>query len=363
MANQIIDIGSFLESAKQDVSLANDFALQEEELSREYSRVEKELQSEKKALLSQIDSTIARRRAEVTHSFETELNTTQDKLDKAKNKRQKEKNVKVKSRIGDETAELMKENQDLKRKIKDAFKKDKVPAYCNSNWYFSLFFPSNIGDFLKLLFVFLLFYAAVPIGLYYYIPLRKIYHLAIIYLLCIFVFGGIWAMIHNFTKLRHLETLKHCKNLRKTIKNNKKKMDLIKKSIKGESDDSVYALDDFDNEIERIENEMKLVLLRRQQAIDNFEHETKPALTKELQENVRPIFAQKESELLALKEQLDEVSSQRKLKSMFIADKYEGYLGREFLNTEKLDRLIYIFEEGEYNSISELLEQYRNRLE
>lgn len=363
MANQITNVKSFLESAKQEVTLANELALQEDGLVQEFNKAEKAVQSEKKSLAALIESTISKRRSEITSSFDAELNTTLDKLNKAKSRRQKEKDAKVKHRIGDETADLMKENQDLKHRIKDMFKKDKVPAFCNSDWYYSLFFPSNVGDFLKLLVLFMIFYAAVPLGIYYWIPERRIYHLAIIYLVCIFVFGGIWAIVHNLTKLRHLETLKNCKNLRRTIRNNKKKMVLIKKSIKGESDDSVYALDDFDREIIRIENELNLVRERRQKAIDTFEREIKPAITEELQNASRTAMEKSEAEFANVKAKLEEVSSQRKIKSMFIADTYEGFLGREFLNPDKLDRLIHICEEGEFNSVSEVLEQYRSRNE
>lgn len=363
MANQMIDLRGFLESAKQDIMLGKELAKQEEGLRVEYTRLEKSIQSEKKALNTQIESTIARRRAEVSNSFDMELNSTREKLEKVRGKRQKEKKVKVKGRISDETADLIKENQDLKRRIKDEFKKDKVPFFCNSNWYFSLFMPSNVFDFLKLFLLFLIFYGIVPLGIYYYIPNRKVYYLVIIYLACVFVFGGIWAIFAGLTKLRHLETLKLVRNLRKTIRNNQKKMDLIKKGIKSESDDSVYALEDFDVEIRQIENELNLVQQRRQQAIDTFENETKIAISNELQNTSKPVLDQLESEFANIKTQLEEVGSQRKIKTMFIADRYEGYLGREFMNTDKLDRLIHICEEGEFQSISELLEQYRNRLE
>ena len=47
-------------------------------------------------------------------------------------------------------------------------------------------------------------------------------------------------------------------------------------------------------------------------------------------------------------------------KRMYMTDTYESYLGREFLNVEKIDGLKRLIESGEASNISEAIERYKN---
>ena len=45
---------------------------------------------------------------------------------------------------------------------------------------------------------------------------------------------------------------------------------------------------------------------------------------------------------------------------MYMTNTYEAYLGREFLNAEKIDGLKSLIESGEASNISEAIELYKN---
>ena len=81
----------------------------------------------------------------------------------------------------------------------------RVPSFCNSRWYFALFMPAHFGEYLAFLAAVLICFLAIPYGIYMLIPGRQPLYLAGIYFAVIVVFGGIYILLTNRTKARHLE--------------------------------------------------------------------------------------------------------------------------------------------------------------
>jgi hypothetical protein len=356
------NLSEFLNEAKANLQEVIVLEKDENDLKLEVSKLKDNIEANRKALNVKIDNTLKSRMSELTKTYDAEINSIRNKLNKEKSSRKKEKNTKVKGRIVDETSELKSANKDIKRRIKDELKKEKVPLFCNSNLYYSIFFPRSLFDYLRLLILFIICYAVIPIGVYLLFFAKNYMYLILIYIVCVVVFGGIYILINNTTKLKHLQTLKYCQSLKMDIERNKKKIKLITKGIVNDRDDTIYELEGFDTQIKYLEDEFNAVVKKRQEAVDTFESTTKKTIVDELTNVELPKFNELESEYKAKNEQLQSISAKRKEKALYITDNYEIYLGKDFLNFEKLDILLEIVNENEISSISEAIKIYHDRL-
>ena len=70
-----------------------------------------------------------------------------------------------------------------------------------------------------------------------------------ILLAIVLVFGGLYIVIGNMTKDKHLAVLKEAGLIRRQIAKNKKKMKSTQKGIKKEKTEEHYDLSTFDSEL------------------------------------------------------------------------------------------------------------------
>ena len=70
--------------------------------------------------------------------------------------------------------------------------------------------------------------------------------------------------------------------MRKNIKNNEKRIALIRRGIKNDNDDSRYHLEEFDAEIDRLENLHEDVQERQKKALEEFEGNIKQGIQQEI---------------------------------------------------------------------------------
>lgn len=361
MAQTITDFNTFLQDAKETVSELTDFEKKEEELRQEENRLERFLESEKKAVADGIALTVKRRREEISSSYDNEINKAQDKLKKIRSKREKAKNQGVKERIQEETTELHTHNRELKVRMKTLFQKEHVPGMCSSSFYYSLYFPHSFKEYLTLLLTIAVCFLVVPYGLYMMLPDKKTMFLVGIYFVCILVFGGIYTLVGNKTRGRHLEALKEGRAIRTEIMSNNRKIKIISSSIRKDGNDAVYNLEKYDDEIAQIEQDLDAIAGKKKDALSTFENVTKTIISDEITGNSK-------EKMDNLTSELEEVSGRRrytetmvKEKRLYITDTYESYVGKEFLHADRLEELRMILQTGDAANISEAIEVYRNR--
>lgn len=165
MAQAITDYGKFLAEARDAVYRVNCDSRTAQQLSAEESRREKELASVKKEVADTISRTIRSRRDEIDTSYDREIARGQEKLKKARTRREKAKDKGVKERIAEETSQLKDHNRDLKVQLKTTFKKDRVPAFVNSTFYYALYYPRGLKELGIGLVTFLICFLALPLSL------------------------------------------------------------------------------------------------------------------------------------------------------------------------------------------------------
>ena len=363
MEQNTINYPAFFEAAKQALRDRDELKLQEENLRDACESIEKDLEAENKQKNDAIALTIKKRQSEVTKTYDSEIEAGEAKLKKAGARREKAKSIGVKERITQETAALNAENRELAENIKTLFKNNNVPGICNTNLYYTIFFPHRFFDFVKLIILFALIFALLPYGIYYFMPYKKPIYLIIIYVAIVLIFGGLYIAIGNATKLKHLDILLNGRRIRDEIDLNKKRIKTITKNILRDKNESRYNLAEFDDEISHINQELADTTMKKKEALQNFENVTKNIITDEITENARPRLEELIKRLSETKAKLRDTESKRKSKVLEITDNYEMYLGKEFLNEEGIDALAEIMAHGTATNISEAIDEYHKREE
>ena len=194
----------------------------------------------------------------------------------------------------------------------------------------------------------------IPCGIYKLLPEQKTLYLAMIYGVDVVVFGGLYILIGNWTKDRHLAALQEGRSIRSLIAANNRKIAVITSSIRRDRSEALYDLEKYDDEISQMEQDLEETAKKKKDALNTFENVTKTILTDEITGNSR-------AKLEQLKEGHQEVESRLHYTEIFITDTYECYLGKEFLNPEKLDALKHILDNSTAVNLSEVIAEYRER--
>lgn len=359
MVQTITDYVGFLAQARQAVEELSLLRDREEKLGQEERRLERELEAHKKHINDTIQQTTRKRLEEVSSSYDKEIAGDQERLKKARQKREKAKNQGVHARIKEETEELHAHNSELKTQMKTLFQQGHVPSFCKSGFYFSLYFPRRFKEFLCFFLWLALCFGAIPGGVYYLIPEHRPLYLALIYVLTILIFGGAYVLVGNKTKLRHMEALKEGRKIRDIIQSNQKKIRVITTSIRRDRDEARYNLEKFDDEIARIEQELLEITNKKKDAVNTFEQVTKTIISDEIETNNRARLEELQTGFESVSKDLREAQTQIKEKTLEVTDRYEPYLGKEFLDALKISELSSFIQNKSAENLTEAMDIYR----
>lgn len=353
------DCLTFLAEARDALDELSVMIDREKQLRADEERLEKTLEMEKKAVADNIRLTVKKRSEEISASYDKEIVKGQDRLKRVRSKREKAKSQGVKDRIEEETETLRDYNRELKLKMKSLFQQKHVPRYCRSSLYYCLYFPRWFKEFLVLLGMILIFFLAVPCGVYYLMSSRQPLYLAGIYLLDILLFGGAYVMVGNKGKLHNLETLKDGRKIKDQIHSNNKKIKVIISTIRKDRNESLYNLEKYDDEIAQAEQELTRVTEQKKEALNSFESVTKVILSDEIMHNNQERLDSLQTEYEQAKEQLRMTETQVKERRLYITDHYGMYLGSDLLEPLKIAELTTLIQEDKAKNLSEAVEVYK----
>ena len=151
---------------------------------------ERELEAAGRAVTDAVNQTVRKRLEEISSSYDKEIAKGQDRLKKARAKREKAKSRGMKERIAEETSELREHNRDLKVQMRTLFQKERVPSFCNSTFYYALYYPGGLKEIALFLLTLTVCFLAVPCGIYFFLlPERHMWYLAAVYFLDVLLFG------------------------------------------------------------------------------------------------------------------------------------------------------------------------------
>lgn len=323
-------------------------------------KLEKNVKDLEKDISDEILNTTKKRRQEIEDTFDKQIDKIRARIKKTRDKRDKSKSSKVSERIVIETASLKEENSQLKLETKTIFKQKHVPAFCNTKYYYALYLPRSFADFLMILGTLLITLYVIPCGIYFFIlPEEKVIYLILIYIITVLIFGGLYLMVGDRTKDKHLEEIKQVKGLRDKIRVNNKKASVIKKNILKDRDESRYGLENFDEELGKLEKETAEIAEQKKVALGTFDNTTSQVIGTEIK-------GEHEEQLVGLKTQYQRVSGESnkagdmiKALTIKIASEYEPFIGKDLMTLDRLDALINIIQAGSAGSVSEAVAFYK----
>lgn len=364
MENAILYAGvEELNTIKEHVMEYNGYQDRNLELKKEEQRLGKLLAGKEKDLSDETETTLKKRKNEIVASYEGQIANLNARNKKVKAKKDKAKGMKVSERISEETSELREENMALATEIKAKRKADKMPRFCDTTLFYGMFLPKSLLEFVVFLAAMLLVFLALPFGVYYVFFAERFGELALafIYLITILVFGGLYLLLNNKIKERHLETMREIRGLRHQYRKNQRSIRKIQKGIKKDSDESTYGLEQYDDELMEIESEIRRIAEEEKDAVNTFEGTTSVQIREEIK-------GRYQAELDSLRKKYEETcadqkKAEEKVKeyTLLLSRQYEAYLGKEMMTVEKLDRLIGRIEKGEASNIGEALALEKNK--
>lgn len=361
MTQPAIDQNTLLAEARQAVENLDRMKAERSQLDVEEKQLRRQLEAERKAAEDSIALTVKKRREEINSSYDKEIARGQDRLKKARQKREKAKNQGMRDRIAEETAQLHAHNRELKIQMKGLLQKERLPRFCGSTWYYALYMPRSLREMGILAAFILIFFAAVPWGIYLLIgeAVRKSWMLILIYLLDILITGGIYLTVGNHTKMGHPEAVRQGRLIRDTIHANQKKIRVITNTIRRDRNEAIYDLEKYDDEISRTEQDLTELTRKKQEAINTFDTVTQNIISDEIWNNSREKIERLEEELTRKEQRLQAEDQQIKDLSLEITDKYEIYIGKEFMQPDRLAELERLIRSGQAANLSDAISQYK----
>lgn len=361
MEPMITDYVKFLSEAREAVYRLNSDTDAEARLRIQEGQQQRELEAVKKEIEESIARTIKQRTEEISSSYDKEIGKEQERLKRARARREKAKSKGVKERIADETKALRDENRDLQLQMKTWFQKDRVPGFFRSSFYYTVFYPSGLKEYALFLLTMIICFLAIPCGIYFLIPGRKLWQLILIYFLDVLLLGGFYIKLGNFSRRHYEEALRHGRAFRSSLRTNRRKMASIARDIKRDGNEDIYNLEKFDDEISCVEQELFQISKKKKEALVSFENVTKNIIADEIQGSRKSQLEQLESQLQETENALLSLEKAIKDQNIYITDIYGPYLGKEFLEPDKLEELSKLISDGVAANITEAIEIVNRR--
>lgn len=330
-----------------------------EELAKSLSALTKEIESKKKEMNAEIDSTMKARQAEIENTYNKEITELNKSKKKIQNDKAKVKSAKVSERMGSETEEMYGKIKSLKLEINSRVREYRLPGMCKHKLFYAVFMPHTFLDIVFLIAAFIVLFLLLPCTVFTLLdgkPFGPTFTPAIVYVVDIVLFGGLYMLINNLVKDKHSNEVKGIGELLNQIRDMKKRIRHVKRSIQLDTDESGYGLESYDVELKEMEAKLNGLSADEKAALETFSSETKPMLTNEIKRKY-------ESTIEALSGKYNEQSAEYKQVSetirndaLVLSTNYEAQLGKSNMTVAVMDRLLSYMESGKASTIAEALE-------
>lgn len=324
---------------------------------REFSR---DVEDQKRSIQASIDTKIKQSSAAICAGFNKSIDEERAKLKDIQSDRERAKDAGVKERISTETAHLRHENEKLKSRIKESFKTNGVPAYCNNAVFMMMFRTTGIFQYLIYFLLLTVFYAVIPTVALIVFKLQAQY-IIIYYFVCILIQSFVGKVVYKKTIMEHFATLDEAARMQSDIKDNNKRIKRISKRIRKDKSEEMYGLEEFDNRINEVRDNIKNIENQKALALQNFEKNVKPNIIIELEAVNKNKIDAMDKRLSDMNEKYNHLDELIKQKRMYISSNYEAYLGKEVFDIDKLLKLQKIIKSGQADTIAKALSVYESK--
>lgn len=320
----------------------------------------KELESTQKEKKDETDSKIKASIDAISEGYDKSINANKDKIKAVTARRDKAKMAGVKERINAETASLRAENEDLSSQINEAFIHENISKFCNGRIFVAIFNAKRVVDYIIDIAILMVMLIAVPVGLYL-VPCIPEFVLLLYGVIVSLFFVIIIKCMYRGIIIPHKETIYAAQDTKNRIIENKKRIKKIEKNIRKDKNEDMYGLDEYDTDINNLHDDIVKIESEKQEALDEFEKTTKADILEEIDERYQNKIDNMETELSKKKEEFNSLDDLVKKQRIYISSNYEAYLGKEFINIDKLTELKSIMKSGSADTISQAMAVYNNR--
>ncbi len=352
-----------LEHARLAVQINNEKKQELLELEARLSKKEKELENQKRYMVDKVESAIKERRSALKRDLDVQVEAANKKLKSADKKKKKAKDEAVNERIKSNTLSIREDTKKRKDENKALFKAYKVPGFCNTSYYYSMFAPRRLKDIVTILITAIITLGVVPNVVCLLLQRESLVLRIIVYCLVIIIFVLLYILVyittHSGNKAEAI--IKGRANVDAAYAN-KKQVKKITRNIKSDEDESQYNLQEFDKEIEHFQGEYTEVSKKRDDALRAFDKETAPAIKEEIEKDCKAALEELKKEYESLKQIYGEKEETVKQVSAELNETYGVYLGKKNLSEEKINELIAIIKDGKAQTIMQALDQLNGEL-
>lgn len=345
-----------LKQAKAAITRANKLAdemLESEKLVRSN---DKDVESNKKYMKDKIESTVKSRRDELVKSHDTIIAEAKKELKNIEKDRRNAKAKAINTRISGETDSFSNENKKLRGQVKTLFKQAKIPGFLNNRLFYALFYPKTILDFLILALVAILSIAVIP-NLVIYLIKTTTFIKILIYIGIVLLFLAVYFIIMVSARGSAKEAaVEKARAIRKRINNNNKQIKATSDSIRTDTDESTYGLEEFDERIQQVTAAIEQKEDEKAAALKDFDTNTAARIRMEIENENIPVIQQLEADGKALKADFVQKQADAQAAQTEINNTYAAYLGAKNATPEKIDDMITIIEEGKASTIMQALD-------
>ena len=325
--------------------------------------LEDQLQAARDELSAAISREISTRRGQISRTYDTEIDSAGARLEEAQRVRRKARDKGVRERITEETSQLHAENRDIKARIAEDLRSRGLPDYCNGRLFNILYFPAGLGDHVLLLLLQLLCYVALPAVIVLISGTTNLWVVVAVFAADILVlnaayFHGLRTMVYE-----NYDVLSEAISRRAQIQDNAGKIDEIASEIRNDPSEESYGLGAYDDEIENIRMEIDKIEVDRQEALAVYDQETSEQIAQELTQEAQPRMDELAAGIEKAALDVTQLESENRAKNQELSHDYEPYLGKKFMNAERIEALREIINHGTAANITEAREEYEHRME
>lgn len=298
----------------------------------------KNIENDERELKEEIDGRIKESTASICEGYDKAIDSEKSKLKDIQSQRDKAKMAGVKERIANETKELRNQNEEFEKQIKDAFKMEKVPMYCSRRFYRIMIQTRGFADSAVYTLILLVLFLGIP-ALISFVPGIQMWMLIVYYFAVSMIIILPTKIVTDKTVGRHGAIINAARETKDKIIANRKKIKKIEKRIHSDRNEEMYGLEDYDFKINEIHDSMEKIEGEKACALQEFENTAKPDIIAEIESRSKGHIDEMKAELLTKQDECSKLEALVKEQRIYISSNYETYLGKEFMNTEKLEEL------------------------
>ena len=186
--------------------------------------------------------------------------------------------------------------------------------------------------------------------------------LIITYLIVIAAVAGLYYLIIKATRKKNASAIASGRAVRYKMRQNNRKIQKIRKRILKDKDESAYNLGEYDNEIKDINNKIADINRQKAEAVAVFRSSTSNILANDVRQKHEKELEETKERYQTVHKECMQYEDQVKELSVGLANDYEVYLGKEFMDLSNLNKLITIMEDNQFNKISEAVDYFKKQI-